>query len=81
MNSVHPGVIETDMGAQTFASRASKAGSNDVEEARAAALRMHPIGRLGRADDIAKGIVFLASDDSGFMTGAGLVLDGGLTAQ
>jgi NAD(P)-dependent dehydrogenase (short-subunit alcohol dehydrogenase family) len=42
---------------------------------------MHPIGRLGRADDIAKGIVFLASDDSGFMTGAGLVVDGGLTAQ
>ena len=33
------------------------------------------------ADDIARGIVFLASDDSGFMTGAGLVLDGGLTAQ
>lgn len=81
VNSVHPGVIETDMGAQTFASRATLAGSNDVDGARAAATSMHPIGRLGRADDIARGIVFLASDDSGFMTGAGLVLDGGLTAQ
>ena len=42
---------------------------------------MHPIGRLGVPEDIAKGILFLASDDSGFMTGAGLVVDGGLTAQ
>ena len=40
--------------------------------------RRHPIGRLGVPDDIAKGIVFLASDDAGFMTGAGLVVDGGL---
>ena len=81
VNSVHPGVIDTDMGAQTFASRASAVGNNDVDAARATAQLMHPLGRLGVADDIAKGIVFLASDDSGFMTGAGLVLDGGLTAQ
>jgi NAD(P)-dependent dehydrogenase (short-subunit alcohol dehydrogenase family) len=40
-----------------------------------------PIGRMGTATDIAKGIVFLASDDSGYMTGAGLVVDGGITAQ
>ena len=81
VNSVHPGVIDTDMGAQTFAARANMGGSNDVQDARDTAISMHPLGRLGRADDIAKGIVFLASDDSGFMTGAGLVLDGGLTAQ
>jgi 3(or 17)beta-hydroxysteroid dehydrogenase len=81
VNSVHPGVIDTDMGAQTFAARANMGGSNDVQGARDTATSMHPLGRLGRADDIAKGIVFLASDDSGFMTGAGLVLDGGLTAQ
>jgi len=81
VNSIHPGVIETDMGAQTFAARATMTGSNDVQGARDSARSMHPIGRLGRADDIAKGIVFLASDDSGFMTGAGLVVDGGLTAQ
>ncbi len=81
VNSIHPGVIETDMGAQTFTSRATQGGSNDVDAARQVAMRQHPIGRLGVADDIAKGIVFLASDDSGFMTGAGLVVDGGLTAQ
>jgi 3(or 17)beta-hydroxysteroid dehydrogenase len=40
-----------------------------------------PIGRMGTATDIAKGIVFLASDDAAFMTGAGLVIDGGITAQ
>ena len=45
------------------------------------ALSRHPIGRLGVPEDIAKGIVFLASDDAGFMTGAGLVIDGGSTAQ
>jgi 3(or 17)beta-hydroxysteroid dehydrogenase len=81
VNSIHPGVIETDMGQQTFVSRARSHGSNDVEAARQAAMSRHPIGRLGVPDDIAKGIVFLASDDAGFMTGSGLVIDGGSTAQ
>jgi NAD(P)-dependent dehydrogenase (short-subunit alcohol dehydrogenase family) len=40
-----------------------------------------PIGRMGTPTDIAQGIVFLASDDAAFMTGAGLVIDGGTTAQ
>src|SRR5262245_4443389 len=81
VNSIHPGVIETDMGTQTFVSRARQAGSNDVEAARSVAMKQHPIGRLGIAEDIALGIVFLASDDAGFMTGSGMVVDGGLTAQ
>jgi NAD(P)-dependent dehydrogenase (short-subunit alcohol dehydrogenase family) len=81
VNSIHPGVIETDMGAQTFVARAGQIGTNDSNAAREQSLRMHPIGRLGTADDIAKGIVYLASDDAGFMTGAGLVVDGGYTAQ
>ncbi len=81
VNSIHPGVIQTDMGEQTFTARARSHGSNDVDAARQVALSTHPIGRLGIPNDIAKGIVFLASDDSGFMTGAGLVVDGGLTAQ
>jgi 3(or 17)beta-hydroxysteroid dehydrogenase len=81
VNSIHPGVIQTDMGEQTFVSRARNIGTNDVEAARQIALSSHPIGRLGLPNDIAKGIVFLASDDAGFMTGAGLVADGGLTAQ
>jgi 3(or 17)beta-hydroxysteroid dehydrogenase len=81
VNSIHPGVIETDMGQQTFVSRARNHGTNDVEAARQAAMSRHPIGRLGVPDDIAKGIVFLASDDAGFMTGSGLVIDGGSTAR
>jgi 3(or 17)beta-hydroxysteroid dehydrogenase len=39
----------------------------------------HPIGRLGEADDIAKGVSFLASDECSFMTGSELVIDGGYT--
>jgi len=81
VNSIHPGVIETDMGTQTFVARARQTGSNDVEGARSMAMKQHPIGRLGVAEDIALGIVFLASDDAGFMTGSGMVVDGGLTAQ
>lgn len=81
VNSIHPGVIDTDMGQQTFAMRAQALGTNDTEATRKLSTTMHPIGRLGVADDIAKGIVFLASDDSGFMTGTGLVVDGGYTAQ
>ncbi len=81
VNSIHPGVIETDMGAQTFSARAEQSGSNDVERSRQVALSGHPIGRLGIPQDIANGIVFLASDDAGFMTGSGLVVDGGMTAR
>lgn len=81
VNSIHPGVIDTDMGQQTFAMRAKALGTNDTEATRKTSLTMHPIGRLGFAEDIAKGIVFLASDDAGFMTGSGLVVDGGYTAQ
>ncbi|MBT4354279.1 MAG: glucose 1-dehydrogenase [Rhodospirillaceae bacterium] len=81
VNSVHPGVIETDMGEQTFVSRAQQHGTNDVKKSRDVALAGHPIGRLGIPEDIAKGIVFLASDDAGFMTGSALVIDGGLTAR
>jgi NAD(P)-dependent dehydrogenase (short-subunit alcohol dehydrogenase family) len=81
VNSIHPGVIDTDMGQQTFAMRARALGTNDTEATRKVSTAMHPVGRLGVADDIAKGIVFLASDDASFMTGSGLVVDGGYTAQ
>jgi 3(or 17)beta-hydroxysteroid dehydrogenase len=81
VNSIHPGLIQTDMGEQTFVSRARNLGTNDVDEVRQQAMARHPLGRLGVPEDIAKGIVFLATDDAGFMTGAGLVIDGGSTAQ
>jgi len=81
VNSIHPGMIDTaDMGSQLFVARASKFGI-DVESARNAAMKLHPIGRLGVAEDIALAIVFLASDDAGFMTGSAMVVDGGMTAQ
>jgi 3(or 17)beta-hydroxysteroid dehydrogenase len=81
VNSMHPGVIDTDMGAQTFVARAHYAGTNDTAAARQQSIAYHPMGRLGTAEDIAAGMVFMASDEAGFMTGAGLVMDGGITAQ
>lgn len=80
VNSIHPGVIETDMGDQVFAAGAKAAASDDLAAVRGFMQQSHPLGRLGTASDVAAGIVFLASDDSGFMTGSGLVVDGGFTA-
>jgi NAD(P)-dependent dehydrogenase (short-subunit alcohol dehydrogenase family) len=80
VNSIHPGIIQTDMGEQTFVSRAQRAGTNDTTDVRQTVLATVPWGRLGVPNDIAKGIVFLASDDAGYMNGAGLIVDGGMTA-
>jgi len=81
VNSIHPGTTDTDMGDQVVAMRARQPATNDLDEARRQGLVRLPLGRVGTVTDIAKGIVFLASDDAGFMTGAGLVVDGGITAQ
>jgi NAD(P)-dependent dehydrogenase (short-subunit alcohol dehydrogenase family) len=80
VNSIHPGIIQTDMGEQTFVARAQRTGSNDTATVRQVVTDSVPWGRMGVAMDIAKGIVFLASDDAGYMNGAGLVVDGGVTA-
>jgi NAD(P)-dependent dehydrogenase (short-subunit alcohol dehydrogenase family) len=81
VNSIHPGVIQTDMGEQTFTARAQRSGTNDTAKVRQTVTETVPWGRLGVPMDIAKGIVFLASDDAGYMNGAGLVVDGGATAM
>jgi 3(or 17)beta-hydroxysteroid dehydrogenase len=80
VNSIHPGVIQTDMGEQTFVARAQRSGSNNTVQIRQTVTDTVPWGRLGVPMDIAKGIVFLASDDAGYMNGAGLIVDGGVTA-
>lgn len=74
VNSVHPGFIETPMVVNAF--RESENGN----EMRDGVISRHAMGRLGMAREIADGIVFLASDESSFMTGAELVIDGGYTA-
>ena len=71
VNSVHPGYADTPMTAPAFKNRESL-------ESR---LNRVPMGRLGTADEIAMGILYLASDESSFVTGSELVIDGGMTAQ
>jgi len=80
VNSTHPGVIQTDMGEQTFVARVQRSGANDTATVRQTVTETVPWGRLGVPLDIAKGIVFLASDDAGYRNGAGLVVDGGYLA-
>ena len=74
VNSVHPGFIETPM--VTNALHEAENGN----EMRDLIISRHALGRMGMAREIADGIVFLASDESSFMTGAELVIDGGYTA-
>ena len=57
------------------------AENGDVEEGRQTLNALHPIGHVGEPDDIAFGVLYLASDESKFVTGAELVIDGGYTAQ
>ena len=68
-NSVHPGPVETDMLALT--------SSDD----RAAMIGRVPLGRVGTSEEIAYGVLYLASDEASFVTGSELVIDGGRTAQ
>lgn len=70
-NSVHPGVIDTDMIAELL---------SDPEERRQR-IESVPLKRVGTAMDVAYAVLYLASDESSFVTGAELVVDGGKTAQ
>lgn len=75
VNSIHPGYIWTPM-VENFLALAP-----DPVAARAAAAAAHPVGHMGEPDDVAYGVLYLASDESKFVTGAELVIDGGYTAQ
>ena len=70
-NSVHPGPIDTDMIADNLA----------TPEGRQNSINRIPMGRIGTIEDVAMGVLFLASDESSYMTGSELVIDGGITAQ
>ncbi len=75
VNSIHPGYIWTPMVENYLGEH------GDVEEGRRAADALHPLGHIGEPDDIAYAVVYLASDESKFVTGAELVIDGGYIAQ
>jgi NAD(P)-dependent dehydrogenase (short-subunit alcohol dehydrogenase family) len=75
VNSVHPGFIWTPMVENYLKSQ------GDVEEGRKYLDSLHPIGHVGEPEDIAYGILYLASDESKFVTGSELVIDGGYTAR
>lgn len=76
VNSVHPGFIWTPL-VEAMAEESGKG----VEGFRKELDSLHPIGHVGEPDDIAYGIVYLASDESKFVTGSELVIDGGYTCK
>lgn len=71
VNCICPGYVETNM----------TAALTSDESANAALKARHPMGRLGQPEEIASAALFLASDESSFVTGAPLIVDGGYTAQ
>ena len=75
VNSVHPGFIDTPM-----VSGALHTLPN-ANEMRDMIISRHALGRLGAPKEIADTILFLASDESSFVTGSEIVVDGGYTAQ
>lgn len=79
-NSVHPGIIDTAIWTKMPSEGDSRRLTNAPIDARALGQMVVPIGHHGTAADIADGIVFLASDRAAHMTGAELVIDGGMTA-
>ena len=70
-NSIHPGPVDTDMIQETITDSAK------LEER----MQRLPMGRVGTADEIAYGVLYLASEEASFVTGSELVIDGGTTAQ
>ena len=77
VNSVHPGFIRTPM----VEHHLREVGGTDLQAAMAEVAKLHPLGHMGEADDIAWGVVYLASEEAKFVTGSELVIDGGYTAR
>lgn len=75
VNTIHPGFIDTPL------LRKAMSRFDDPEEARRLYDALQPVGHLGMPDDIAYGVLYLASDEAKFVTGAELVIDGGYTAR
>lgn len=73
-NAIRPGWIMTQMAEDGFAL------ADDPEKAMADALARHPVGRFGTPDDIAKMVAWLASDESAYLNGECITVDGGMTA-
>ena len=74
-NAVCPGFIETPLGDRYFQSK------DDPEAAREAAAEQYPLKRLGEPGEVADAIAFLLSDEASFITGHGLVVDGGFSVS
>jgi 3(or 17)beta-hydroxysteroid dehydrogenase len=81
VNSVHPGMIWSDMADQIVRSDVQITGRPYEEVKRSKATDLMPIGRFGEPDDVAYAVLYLASDESKFMTGSEFVIDGGWTAR
>lgn len=81
VNSIHPGLIPTDMGTSVVQGFIKAGLGASPEQIMAAFERGTPLGMVGTPADIAKAALFLASDQSPWMTGAEIVVDGGSTAS
>ena len=80
VNSVHPGFILTSMLEKAMRAMCEKTGCS-YEEAKKVREDLTMIGRLGEPEDVAYAVLYLASDESKYVTGAELVVDGGYTAR
>ncbi|ABD07819.1 Short-chain dehydrogenase/reductase SDR [Rhodopseudomonas palustris HaA2] len=80
VNTIHPGLTEGASSTVLFEGSVASGACADLEEAERMWTSRYPVNRMARPIDIAGGVLFLASDDSNFMTGTELIMDGGLTA-
>jgi 3alpha(or 20beta)-hydroxysteroid dehydrogenase len=78
VNCVYPGLVPTDMGMKLAGDVVTAGLFASPDAAVAAIVDQTPLGRLGTVNDIADAVVFLCSDASRFVTGAGLPVDGGM---